>query len=383
MNKYQPNFNHAKVKARIQRALAFIEQTFRIKSAEVYLNRNTIDHRDNLGISSNNLSRYLRDVLLICTDSSYRFDSGSNKPKRYRANHLGVSFLREILDGTTTTTNWYEYRDLIKQQHYTTHNNVLLRQQNQLADRLFEKYQSEIESGNFSMRQRSNREFHELQNIPRDIRAVKFAQQGYCFDYDIETAAPTLLLQRARNQGFDKPTAIIDYFLQNKNQIRMIIAQDCEITYAQAKQVITALFQGGRISCFHTNRIYKETLNYNRAAVTALNQNPLVTALKQEISLMWRALGKNLPREQYQDSRGITKTRMISGRTKAEIYRQTEEVIMKEIKKYLKKKEKGIRVITEHDGWRCDRIIDRDQLTTHVRRTTGYLINIDYNKIDI
>ena len=377
MKKYIPNFSDKRVSARIKLALEFINKTFQVTTAELYLSKSNLDKPEHLGHSGNKLSQYLRGMLLICTDPSYKFDSSSNKSKRYKMNITGARYLTEILQGTTRLS-YSEYIDTNKNTNTQTHINVILLQH---ADEAFDKFKDEIDSGDFQMKQVGFREYHRLQTIPRNIRQAKFAKQGYVHDYDIETAAPSLLLQRARFAGLTKDTPVIDYFLENKTQIRNIIAQDCGIDYQQAKQVITAMFQGGMLSCYSHNRIYMHTLNYNTTAMRALQNHAVVQALKEEIKLVWQAISKTITRETYQTKSGVTKTRRLSGKQKTEIYLEVEASIMKEVKRYLKK-DKLARFITEHDGWRCDRVIDVDDLRTYVRRRTGYMINIDYSKYD-
>jgi hypothetical protein len=384
VDKYQPNFNHLRVRSRINLALAFIERTFKLKHSELYISKHQIDHKDNLGSSSNPLSQYLREVLLICTDNSYRFNSEQNKSKRYRANHLGVQYLREQLK-ETTAISWWHYRDLYKANAQYTHSNVVLldEYQQEQADSAFDEYQEEIDSGQFVMKAKGYREYHRLQTIPRDIRTKKFAQAGYCHDYDIEAAAPTLLLQRARLMGHTTATPAIDAFLNNKVEIRQYLADTAHIEYSQAKQTITALFQGGILSTHSTNKIFTTILHFNGSAISALQQCEYVELLKKEISDIWRTLSRDIERQTIVDRNGNTRKKRITGKQKAAIYGETEQEIIKSVKRYIKKKEKSIRVMFEHDGWRCDRIIDRDDLISHVRRTTGYLIKIDYSKIEV
>ena len=379
--KYTPNWTTRPVQRRVKLVLDFIAKTFKVKNAELYLGKALLDDARHYGSSRNALSKYLKQITLTTTDNTYRFNSQANRSKRYRVNELGVNYLQEIVNGTTHLS-WRQYREDVNNnntQH--THNSVVKVYQEQVAQALFDRYSEEITTGNFVMTLKSNREYHNLQNIPRDIRRKKFAQMGYKYDYDIEAAAPTLLLQRARINGLTKETPVIDYLLANKVEIRNIIAQDCGISYEQSKQVITALFQGGRISTFHLNMIYSRTLNYDTRAMMALKDHALVEALKEEIRLMWKYLSKEIEKETYKDKNGVTKTRTTSGRQRAEIYRATEQLIMKQIKKYLKR-QRQIRFITEHDGWRTDTKIDRDELRTYVRRTTGYRIMIDFTEVE-
>lgn len=374
MKKFTPNFRDPRTIRRVHAALNFVSNTFKVKRAEIHLSRDLLDNPENFGKSSNPLSAYLRDVLLVCTDPSYRFNSDFNKSKRYALNILGVNYLTERLN-KTTDVSWSEYRE----QHATETECRMLEQiQQQQADQVISRHETEIATGNFIMRQIGNREYHALQNIPRSIRVVKLAQAGYVHDYDIETAAPSLLLQRAQQAGLTDATPVIDFFLANKVVVRNAIAADCGIEYQQAKQVITAMFQGAVLSCYTDNRVFRDTLNYNRAAMVALQNNQLITELKNEIRMIWSAIATTMDRDTFTDCRGVIRRRKITGSQKAQVYVEIEQLIMKQIKRFISKYHPQTRMLTEHDGWRTDRVIDVDAVKTHVRRKTGYSINIEH-----
>lgn len=374
MKKFTPNFRDPRTIRRVHAALNFVANTFKVKRAEIHLSRDLLDNPENFGKSSNPLSAYLRDVLLICTDPSYRFNSDFNKSKRYALNILGVNYLTERLN-KTTDISWFEYRE----QHATETECKMLEQiQEQQADQVIAQHKDEIVTGNFIMQKIGHREYHALQYIPRNIRAVKLAQAGYVHDYDIETAAPSLLLQRARYSGLTDATPVIDFFLANKVVVRNAIAVDCGIDYQQAKQVITAMFQGAVLSCYTDNRVFRDTLNYNRSAMIALQQNELIQSLKTEIRMLWASIATTMERDTFTDCRGVVRRRRITGAQKSQVYVEIEQLIMKQIKRFISKYHPHTRVLTEHDGWRTDRVIDIDAVKTHVRRKTGYSINIEH-----
>ena len=372
--KYNPNFNDPRVRSRVTKALKFVNRVFLKRNAIIMLSKETLDNPENFGHSGHMLSKYLRGVLLECTDHFY--NPLTDTSKKYKLNKIGERYLNEVLE-KKTTLDWRSYKeefDLNNNESQCLYNSVT---HLKVIDEVFDQYKDEIESGNFVMKKIGTREYHRLQQIPSDIRKVKFAQQVYVHEYDIETAAPSLLLQRAKRDGLMTPSPVIEYFLENKVLIRNLVAQDCGIDYQQAKQVITALFQGAKLSTYKDNRIYRDTLNYNTHAMQALQSHAMIIAIKQEIKEMWKVLSKNFVRETYVRSNGVSCIKPVSGKQKSDLYFEVEEEVMKSVKKFLKK-DKGIRFITEHDGWRTDRVIDLDELRSCVRRMTGYMIKVDY-----
>ena len=97
--------------------------------------------------------------------------------------------------------------------------------------------------------------------------------------------------------------------------------------------------------------------------------------------MIWRTLTRDIPREMITTKTGRQQRSRITAKQKSEIYRQEEQRVVKEIKRWIKKKEPMARVMTEHDGWRSDTMMDVIDIIDHVRRTTGYVIKIEWNKI--
>jgi len=71
--------------------------------------------------------------------------------------------------------------------------------------------------------------------------------------------------------------------------------------------------------------------------------------------------------------RGITER--MTGRKKAEIYRELESLVGKCIQRYLKQTKNTY--FFEHDGWSCREMIDPMRLRDQVRQQTGFVIELD------
>ena len=98
---YQPNFNDPRVRDRCQRALGFLCGVMSTTKSQSWSSR-YIDRY--LGSQRNDLSKYLRENLLIVTDEFYRYNSSQNKCKEYRLNQIGLDHLREALNLTNIQT---------------------------------------------------------------------------------------------------------------------------------------------------------------------------------------------------------------------------------------------------------------------------------------
>ena len=366
---YKPNFSDPRVKTRIRKALRYVSSTFPNDCVVKNLSTLAIHHANNLGCQTNQSSRYIKRLLLIETNSSYFFGGAVSKTKSYKLNPVGVAFLKAALD-----TPELDYDLFVKT--YDQRQSAQQSQQDH-ADVLFQQYQDEIATGEFVMTERSNREYHPLQFIKSDIRRQKFRDMGYRYDYDIQAAAPTIRLQKARMSGFTAATPTLDSYLASKELIRHQLASEAKITYAQAKDVILGLLQGGNLAAVDYCRIYTQILLRNYNAIQVLKQSPFILALRAELRLLWSHLTRDIPRTIHTDRLGRRRQGRVSGSIKSGIYRQEEQVVMSAVKMYIKNHEFGVRLMTEHDGWRTDRLIDVNELKSSIRRTTGYLVQID------
>ena len=371
---YTPNFTDPRVQKRTRLALAFIERTFVIHNTTISLSNRLIHSRDNLGMMNDNLSKYLRRLLLVVVNDTFRFNSDFNRSKQYRVNYTGYQYLTKILNQETQLT-WAEYR----QQHVTSPEQTEQEYNEQLADRLFQKHSDEIASGLFDMKTKSNRDYHSLQFIPNTIRDRKFAKQGYIHVYDIQACAVTLLVQQARRNGLTQATPAIEKYTQDRTRTRHTIANETGCSYDQVKRAITSLFQGSRLT--HMSRIYPEVFDSNYPLMIAFSQHPLVCELKEQIRLLWPYLLDESKRTWYLDRNGVRKRKPFSGQQKAQVYRELEQQVMRSVKKFIKRSERSCRLMTEHDGWRTDRLIDLPALEDYVRQQTGFDIRIDHKQV--
>jgi hypothetical protein len=355
MTNYQPNFNDDRVQRRLKAALDFIDTTFVKKTARLNLGKATLHAKNAFGQAQHPLSKYLKNLLLICTNPNYRFNSSRDYSKEYRLNIVGYQYLQEVLKGLRTP--WREYRESRDQ----------IDPEIAAADLLFEHYQREIESGDFKMTPKSQREYHPLQFIPTSIRDLKFAKNGYIYAYDIRSAAITLLSQRAKKLGLKTPTPCVDQLIADKWAIRNQLALECQTDTGTIKELLTALIQGAVISRYGPNKTFQNILRSDGDLVVRLQANQWLTKYKNEVRAIWKVL-KNQIEPQPQ---------RIAGRHKAELYREMENVVMKSVKRFLKKDIPRAKYMTEFDGWRTDTLIDRQSLGTYVRQKTGFEIEFE------
>jgi hypothetical protein len=235
-------------------------------------------------------------------------------------------------------------------------------------------HQEELESGVFEYTDKSNRFWHPLQRYRKSYRTQILADSGYDSDYDIECAAPTLIHQYAQRCGMDLYLFALRGYLRDKNTYRQQLAQNIHLPIAAIKEIITALFAGAVISKNIDSDIY-HILNGDLARIEYLKQDPFISELKSDIKICWEYIAPYMSRRRNTQTNRLLP---ITAKQKWNVYFELERVVMNSVRIYLNERE--IKYFLIHDGWTCDREIDRDDLRDHVRIDTGYEVRFDYKK---
>lgn len=330
MKNYEPNFSDPRILRRINHSLDWVVKYVRPNRSK-WLSQREIQRQ--FGSLSRDLGCWLRDQLLTCTNPFY--DSLNGKCREYRLNQSGYTHLCHRIGRTTEFT-------------FT---------QEQLQ---------EIESGQFNERHRSERFYTDYTHLPRRIRIPQFARQGYRFEYDIECAAHSLLLQYSRQLGLTRPTPLLDQIVKDRRSFRQQLAQDFNLPQQQVKTILTALLMGASLSTWHQNRIFV-LIGFNALLLKQISSNPTIQQYRLEISEMWRSIRPSL---------NLVKGVRFTSKKKNKIYRDLESCVGRVIRDYLNKN--SVRFLWEHDGWRSDTAIDINELIRRVRTNTGYQIGIEW-----
>lgn len=335
---YTPNFNDPRVKKRIRRALGFACSSLSSDKprhwARVELDRH-------FGTQNHSLSKWMRAKLLITDNPQWSYQHGICKS--YRLNLEGV---REMSD-CINISNIPNYP-------------IVAQVKKIGVDWAKEQYLPEIQSGAFTYKDKSNRLWNDIQRLPSEIRRPLFAEQGYHWEYDIRACAPTLIYQRARQEGLTRPTKTLDAFLADRQLYRQALAERLDCDEAQAKQIITALFSGAKIAQGYA---IAEILNNDINKLNILKTNTWIIALRKDIKKCWDAI------------KSSESSLRLKSRDKWMIYFQLERAVMNVVRTELSKL--SVRYFLEHDGWRCDTYVDEYSLRLLVKKRTGYSVEFD------
>lgn len=367
---YIPNFSDPRVQRRIKRAMGFAIACFSDTKERTWSTR-YIDKY--FGISSNPLSKYLRETLLTCTDQHY--SSLSHVSKKYRLNTNGVKNLQTMLTEPMTTS-------------------VL---QVKGVEWAKEEFKVELSTRVFKYTNKTNRNWHPLQRVRREIKREVFRDSNLKYQYDIQCCAPRLLLQYSQQipelldpvkqvgpQNNKRPLWIqgpmdlwlpnLQSYLSDRVTSRNELAQRAEISVELAKEIINAMFAGARIALNEDSAIY-QLLDGDIARIHYLKQDPFISGLRDEIKIMWDYIKPVMPKRTIKTKTGQVKTLPISSKEKWNLYFALEIQVLNAITDYLTLT--GNKFFTEHDGWTCEREVNQIALIEFVRTKTGFDIKLD------
>jgi hypothetical protein len=338
---YTPNFNDPRIVRAARRALTFVELYTKNTAVDWISSRELYKH---FGNTTRPLGRWLKAQMLVTRDNYFNPLTGACK--KYSKCSEGVALVKQLINEPDFTP---EIKPEIMEQ---------------------------IKTGLFPYVDKSNRSFTPAQYIPSRIRDKKLNNEGYRYHYDIEAAAPRMLLQRAQQINRDLKLPHLEHYILNRSQVRDDISKNCGITSDQAKTVINAVLQGSVISKYRHSKLFM-ALNQDYRAVTRLQNDITTQNLVKDIRVLWRTLKCEFPVRYSTDKNGKTKSVRIDSRQKSGYYRELEEQVGKIIRKILNKD--SVRYLWIHDGWRCDKVIDPALIETEVRRKTGLVIKLEWS----
>jgi len=301
------------------------------------------------GVSSNNLSKYLRKTLLTVYSDRWNKDTG--ECKSYLLNPLGVKFLKESLN----LSNDAIY-PIVLQVSSDSHN-------------------TELVTGKFEYQDKSNRLWHPIQRYRRDYKKSILSSHGYNHQYDISSCAVQLIHQYAQSLGMDDYLFAIRKYINEKEQIRKSLAIETELSTKQIKELINALLAGAALSINKETDIY-QMLNGDIALIEFLKEHEFLTELRSDMKICWNYIKETIPRRRNTETNRLLP---VSCKQKWIVYFDLERQVLNSVKEYLDMN--SMRYFLEHDGWSCDKEINQEDLCEFIRNRTGFNLKLDYEFI--
>ncbi len=399
-NTYTPNVRDPRTQRRIRQALGFVLGCFSPTKPHEWSSRYIDQH---LGAQHHNISQWLRMHLITTTCERYSKDTGVCK--QYIRNEFGCRYVRDFVTNKTTQTydSWLEISDMRYRQSLR---DLVEMSENDESEQLLQLYPSvtdltdldlvvewaeqeyayELESCDFTYDDKASRLFHPLQRVRKNYKKTIFQRSGLAYQYDIESCAPTLLLQYSQQipeiivdhkwrQGpMDLYLFAINRYIQQRGQVREELAQASELTQDQVKQIINAMFNGAKISLNPDTTIYQIVAG-DRAKIAWLKQDPFIQELKSDIKTIWEYIEPTLYRTYAVDSKtGRQRKLPLGAKQKSGVYRDQERRVLNCVRSYLEQTHNEY--FLEHDGWTTRQPIMESELLDHIHTQTGFKIRL-------
>lgn len=416
MTTYHPNFTDPRVIKRVKTALRFVESVTKVNE-ETHISSTAITKY--IGMQSNTLSSYLKEVLLLCINDHYSKDAGITKT--YIKNWSGVKYLMAAIKGRTTLTyeewevQWLKDNPIFARKkvdkkvcvcgvcalcllHLDTPENPHIEPEDReprhtgqdLADKIddtVEYYDNPLQTGEFEYYNKGDRDITPFQSIPKYIRNPVCNLYNYRLDYDIDCSMPTIISQYAKMNGLTTATPTIDYYINHKREVRQDLAKKLSINAKQVKLLINALCNKARLqkaTDYGTTQIRKNILKSDWRIEFA-QQNEFIILFRAEIDACWKHLikvGLVSRSVKSTDEDGNDEYAKRGPTEYSQVYRQQETIVGRLMKQYINDNQAVNKCIFIHDGWVCQKEIDVDGIVQHIKDKTGYQLRLTCKQVN-
>jgi ribose 5-phosphate isomerase RpiB len=363
---YEPNYNDPRVINRIIHAIGFSLGVMSTTKPHPWSTR-YIDKY--FGNQSHDLSKFLREQLLICTSDRYNKDTG--QCKEYLLNQQGIDYLRSKINLNKSSE---DSMGSLKQ-HNNTHiitTPSVSQVPSEIRHFVKKEFSNELETGQFNYNEKSNRLWHNLQSLKSHYRRPIFAEYGYEYNYDIQTCAPTLIMQYSRQLGNDLWMPALQRYIDDKTKERERLSVDTGLDIKTVKVLINALFCGAKVGYGEYFQI-SELVNHDRSIIEFLKQDQYITDLRNDIKTCWEYIIPEIPRRR--DAK-TNRLKPISPKDKWHIYFKLECEVMTCIRKFISNNNQ-LKCFLEHDGWVCNQELDTISLNQYILEQTGFDVKLD------
>jgi hypothetical protein len=342
---YTPNFNDPRVKSRIETALTWCD--LNVSSRPKQIKKEKLEEA--FGPIGNKLGDYLRDLLII-RSGSYSIEA--KKAYQYALKPGGIEMLKQRIEAAGGDMP-----------HYANATSPTTR-----IEKIQKLYLDELNSLDFKYELKSDRYWHPLQNLKRDMKPLLW-NKLLPYNYDIEACAPTLLKQTAEKCGLLKILAgPIEDYLNDKGGYRERVAQLTGLDLDSSKRLINSFFNGARLAKNQNCMAYQKLLSKHsprqaNEAMERLQEDQQIKMLRLSIKNAWKRIESKSDLD------------LSTARKKWGLYFALERRVLDAMKDELERQ--GVKYFTEHDGFRANRIVDSSRVVNAVQEKTGFRIKLE------
>jgi hypothetical protein len=377
---YQPNFTDRRVVARIRHAYGWTRGVMSTSKSTSW-SQSQINRY--LGHQTDNLGKYLREVLLVTTNHHYSKDTGETK--QYLLNQIGLDYLFLQLTNPNKSLSFASFgsKNIDNNNTSTQYPSVRLPKDRHQFDielvtaLVRREYSNELTNLSFQYTDKSNRLWHPIQNIKREFKSKILTEHGLPYHYDINCCAPTLIMRRAHQLGMETWPRAIGEYIERRDELRQELAKHIDIQDRDMKVIVNALFCGARIGNNPQFSIYQ--LLGDRDRVELLRNHPFIIELRTDIKECWSYITQSIPRRSITDKNGNQRMLPVSSKQKWSVYFDLERQVLNSVRDYLTGTNN--RHFLEHDGWSTQNKVEQQELHNHIFTKTGLLVTTQLNTL--
>jgi len=218
---------------------------------------------------------------------------------------------------------------------------------------------------------------HILQGVKRELKS-KIIFKDFN-DYDISSAAPTILYQLYHNickkyniqyNRFNE-LATIEYYINNKVEVRKDFALQYNIDEEIAKKILNSFFNKAKLAANNHCVIYTKYLEFDKTKLLKMQQDPFIKTLRRDIGFLWNKIYSVMNEEVVKRPNKVKRWYLYFAEE-----RKILAVIDKELAKLTGTKNLGY--FLEHDGMKVHKRyqLDVDNLIEKIYSETGYILDI-------
>lgn len=221
-----------------------------------------------------------------------------------------------------------------------------------------------------------------LQNCPSEVRM--HALDGF-YDYDISNCHYTLLAQMASR--YDIPSPKIQSYIDNKGAVRQGLADQLQVDKQKIKDCLIGLIYGAKLSAHKIPGKGKDSAIYKALGAekgAELLKTPLFAELASEVKQVGLALLAKWPVRSGSlvNDAGWGVRRTEHNRKKlAHLLQGAEALILKTAVEYVEARKPENIILLQHDGFTAKEEVDREDLSAHIERETGYRVVWERDRI--
>lgn len=211
-----------------------------------------------------------------------------------------------------------------------------------------------------------------LQNNEREV--ISAALHGM-WDYDLQNAHFSIFSAWAKKLGHATP--VVDEYVRNKTQIRVLLKDHCQANLEDIKQCLISLMYGAPLNANPDFARIPQILGETEAKLFI--SNPFVKSLKQEIS----AIGKYIVNDTYTsrgcyvNAMGIEPSNIAGATGKFKLLSHALQGVEALALKTVVDQHRQDILLCMHDGWVSRTQLDCKQLQDSIFRATGFDLGIE------